>query len=1102
MRSLRKVALVLLLGAVGAGCGASGMSRRPPPQTSVDSLRMSARKVDNAVVATKRMIERSRGAAYLPEMFMRLAELYTERARYAWLIVYETRRQKGDTARAFDVPESRLLKNLAIGIYERLLKEFPKYEHADRAQFLLAHEMRELGEFDKMRAAYDKLVATYPQSPHRNEAYLILGDTEFDRGDLTKAETYYSQVLAQPESPVHPLARYKLAWVRVNREDCPGAVRLFEKVLDNPATPHDEAMLVATQKSLNLRRESLIDLAYCYPEVLKDAPAAPYFRKYADSSSDYMAAMRRVANRFTVKQMYVAAAGALREVLSAAATGDEALESARKLYDNVLQGKDFTNAATDVELIGRVYEAMNANFQLDIAKRERLGNELEVYARDIATKSNLAAKAAKGKDKDVRGRLAATALAYDAYLKYFKTAKERPGIERNRAEVLMAAGQGYRAAAAFEALAQTATDTRKDDLNNAISLYQQALDARSLARVERHAAWAGIRAAGRQFVAAYPNDALVVPIKFSIARSYYEAGDYRRAVDLFDALAHQYPTAAEAVASGHLALDSLLLVEDFQGLAALGRRLVADASLGDETFKGQVRDIVAKAEQRQITELTITAGSQRDEQLLALARRNKGSGLGEQALYNALVLARDSDVGRFYELGEQFLEEYPRSSHRTDVLGALATVATDRADYQIAAGYLEAAYAAAPSAKDALDRMAAAASIRAFLGDPKAGADLKELIGRGAGNADGLLLVMARAGNFAAIEDVLGSTKPQTTTALFLAGYLARKRGDIGEAQALLARAAGARGDSDDAREAVAKARFLLGELVYDTYGAYSQGGDLAKSIADKSQLLAQVDKAYASAIQSGDATWALAAVARVSQAYAGYAEFLRGITLPAGISEDEQKQVRAALEAKAGQAVARAAELRKNCAKRASDSVVFSEVVKGCLTEEPLPARPALFPEVGGRTGGEPTGAAALRTILQKTPRSVPTLVKLARLYLAQGDTAMSLLILNSADQTGAAAQNAELLNLRGVALVRAGDPDAAYDLFKKAATLDPSQIRYRANLAAHLLAYGHTQLAAAELKKIGKAPTPQGDVTEHPELAGLARLEGPAPAPKKGGK
>ena len=278
----RLVSLALALSAMGCGVGTI---TKPPPVDPTEQWIQAGKKVDFAVAQTKAMIQRARGTAYLPDLYMRLADLYTERARDSWLVVYERRKAKGDESRAVEAPEARLLKSLAITTYSRVLREFPTYPHDDDALFLTGHEYRELGDFDKMKETYEHLIEAYPKSEHRLEAYLTLGDHAFDASDLPTAQRYYERILADPPSPVHPLARYKFAWVRVNQGDCRDAVRLFEVTLkEKPVSGAGlSASLLRTQKNLNVMREALVDLAYCYPETYPDKPPVPFFRELAAS---------------------------------------------------------------------------------------------------------------------------------------------------------------------------------------------------------------------------------------------------------------------------------------------------------------------------------------------------------------------------------------------------------------------------------------------------------------------------------------------------------------------------------------------------------------------------------------------------------------------------------------------------------------------------------------------------------------------------------------------------------------------------------------------------------------------------------------------------
>lgn len=1063
----------------------------------IESLKQSASKIDFAIGATKDMIQRSRGASYMPDMYMRLAELYTERARHAWLILYETKLEKGETSKSFDAPETRLLKNLAIGIYERVPREFPRYSRNDEALFLMAHEYRELGEFDNMKASYEKLISTYPKSPHRLEAYLVLGDSQFDRGDLDKAELYYNQVLAEATSKVHALARYKLGWVRINKEDCKGAVAQFEKILKDKTTPRGTQNVIMTQKSINLMREALSDIAYCYPDVFGNKPANQYLRGLAASSSDYIVAIRRAANRFSLKQMYAPAAAAAREVLDAAAGDDEALEATRKLYDNVLKANLFDHSADDVERIGRVYEKRYFDVRLDDAKRAEIENELEIYARDIATKTHVLAK-----DKKKPALHSAAADAYLAYLHFFPNTKAAVEMYQNRADALMAAERHFEAGAAFEKIARKAeqpdsadapkdakgSDAAKQARVNAIAEYQKALEQPKLSRFERVSARGAIRTLGRFLLADLGNDQRTVQIKLSIARSHYDSGDYQRASELFFALARQYPQADEGIAAAQLALDALRSSDDFEGMVTIGKLLLADPRLGDQKVRADIGEIVKRAEQRQIAEMTIMSGADREEQLQSYARRNKGTAMGEQALYNALIVARNNDADKFYDLGREFLEDYPKSPKRVEVLKALAGTSTDRADFAQAAAFLTAVYELEPAAKDADERLYAATVIRAFLGDAKVTASVKSLAARAPDKVDEVISIISRSGNLSALEELLASGSIEGATGWMLKGYFAYQRGDVGEAQRALGEALKAPAKSDAANEAQARAKFLLAEITLDSFVNAPDSADAVKTVTEKGAMLQNVDKAYASVLQSKDAELAIVSLARLGVAYDTYAGVMRKVQLPDGISAQERQQLQQVIASRAEQAEKQAADFRTKCAQRTKELQVFSDAGRACLAGNTFSDKIPLFAQATSKHVSDPEGSASIRQKLSKASKSADLLVQLAELYLGAGDLAMALLILDRAED--ADAKNPNIYNLRGVALYRAQDPTAAAMAFKKALSLDGSFNAARLNLAAHYAFYGFDDKAQQELQKAGGTVTVRGDAGEHPELQGLQRL------------
>jgi cellulose synthase operon protein C len=1090
---MRQRLLSLVFCGVLAGC-ASAPPLHPPPADPALQWVQAGRKVDFAITQTKAMIQKARGASYLPDLHMRLAELYTERARYAWLVVYEKRRARGDDSRALEAPEARLLKNLAIGVYSRLVREFPTYARADEATFLMAHEYRELGEFDNMKETYDKLIETYPKSRYKVEAYLALGDHAFDANDLTKAERFYNLILAAPQSHVHPLARYKLGWVRVNRQDCKGAVRLFEQVLrDRSKQTKDDKALLSTQKSLNVVRESLVDLAYCYPDVFPDKPAVPYFRSLAASSQDYMAAMRRLVNRFTLKEMSAQAVAALREVINASPADEDAFEMVRKLSDSLTKGKVLDQPAADVRRMVRVLDARLVDYRLNDEARRKLESEVEVYARDLATRAHVAVKDSKDANE-----LTPVADAYQAYLARFSEYPSRNEMEQNLAETLLAARRYYEAGRTYEDAAMRAENAKVagDARLNAFAAYQKALEDTSLGRLQRAMAWAGVRNLGRVVIAETPGAEPVLAIKLSIARSYYESGDYERAAQLFFAVAMQYPASNEGTAAAHLTLDSLRLADDLEGIGTLGRRLMNEPRL-NPTLKSELADIVSKAAQRQVAEVTVTDTGDREAQLMGMAKRHKGSELGEQAYYNSLLVARSNgEIERFYELGDQFLVEYPQSQRRIDVLSALATVASDSGDLTKAGRYMAAAVAANPGAKEAPERMYTAASIHAVLGEAAAAKEIRSFSERGGGErVDELLLLLARSGNLSALEDVLGASNLNSTVATFFRGYLAYQRGDHDEAGRTLARVAYDPATSGPSAEAASRARYLLGEISFVQFRNFAaKPDDVVGTVDGKVKQLQIVDRAFASVIQSRDARWSMAGISRVADAYAKYAAFLRGLELPTALSADEAKQLRAIIEGQAADADTRAAEARTLCSKKAKDAVIVTEAARSCLLNEPMPDVIVMYPQKT-RGSGDPAGAAPLRKVLLKNPKDVPSLVKLSELYLASGDLGVALLLLERAEAL--APRRSDIQNLRGVALQRLAEPQDAADAFEKAVSLDGANRGARLNLAAHYAFYGHVDKAKAEMTKAGGPPATVGGPADHPELGILLRLN-PGPEPK----
>src|SRR5690606_11869873 len=89
-------------------------------------LKRDISKIDKSLEVTKELIRRSKGERYLPDLYFRLAELYIEKSRLVYFRILEE--AGADDKAAVVAPEARLLKDQALGVYRRILSEFPDYE--------------------------------------------------------------------------------------------------------------------------------------------------------------------------------------------------------------------------------------------------------------------------------------------------------------------------------------------------------------------------------------------------------------------------------------------------------------------------------------------------------------------------------------------------------------------------------------------------------------------------------------------------------------------------------------------------------------------------------------------------------------------------------------------------------------------------------------------------------------------------------------------------------------------------------------------------------------------------------------------------------------
>ena len=1086
-----------------------GRAEDEDPLAFIKRVREDLVKVDASIEATKELLSKSQDSAILPDVALRLAELYVEKSRLLYYKAVEERASK--TGEAVAAPDSKYFKELAIEQYKKILKDFPAYPQNDKIRFYLAHEYQELSLTPEMLKEYQRLATDYPDSPLVPEALLIVGNFYFDKRDMETAERYYREVTKKNDLGLSALARYKLGWIEMNRSNHKEALAHFEQAA-RAATAGTLAQTNATHNQLaklkNVRRESLTDSVQAFTEVKKPEDAVAYYGELADTRNLYAAILEKLGNRYFIQNNWEPSAKIYRTLVTLTHDVERSYEFGQRFFECVVKarqerekkpssqdkalgatekakpkGAPIVFVAEDARMLTETIARYSSSWRIPKADRESALKIYEVYVRDIATRLQLVAQKERdpGKKKELSWE---AAKAYKHYLTFFRDPQFRKAMEDNYALALTLSGRHWDAARQWEKVARIDKQGERDAIHDALAEYHEANKKRDeLGRFRRVQAREGEKQLGEYYVQVYPDGPDATRIEFNVARSYYEEGDYQTAIQLFREYVRSHPNTKESYAAANLVLDSYAQMEDFATLSAAAKAMANDPALPDPKFRAQVTEIGKQADFRRVGTLLAEGGSDEDatERLERLARQAKGNELGEKALYTLFVTNKDrGEPEKIYDAGERFLATYPKSEFSVEVLQSIGKLAINSADFARAASYYETYAKTRPDDKASPTLLERAAQIREKMGDASRAAADYLALSRFPGAlppkeaASRAVMAYRSVGDWQKAAEAsrrLIQAGGDGPLARFTIGYALLRSGrrDEGRKELMSAVQMGLAGQvpTSEDRDAAARAGFILAEDVRKQFEAVAldDAAQLQEQLATKLGLLKELEGLETDVVKIGSGDWAIAALYRVGEGYRRLADAVRRAPIPPDMQAPETK---AAYLAQVEQAlVAPLEETAKTsfqaCLQKAAELQVSSPFVAGCASQgarEPqLPGDPP--PPRGGRA----RPPAELVAQLAKDPLNAGLLVRVASGYLGSGDPYTAELVATRAVEVDDT--NADAHSILAFSLLRRGEIGAAAEAFAAAAERAPGQSKEWLNLAAHQYAYGDPRKAIESLKR-----------------------------------
>jgi len=1059
----------------------------------IAKLRDDKKKVDLAIKNTKLLIDKSRTRPYLPEIYLRLAELYIEKSR----VVYFLRKTEiPDSVKLFENLESNSLKNRAIEIYQRILADFPGFDDRDKVLFFLAHELRELGRIEEMITQYRALIKNYKKSQYAPEAYLLLGDYFFNNGDLDMAQAHYEAVFNYPESAALAVARYKLGWCHINRGGCKKAITLFEESV-NTASPSEE-LDIDTYSRVDIKLESLVDMAFCYGEVYKEntpQETIDYFKKFSWSRPVYVTVLEKMANRFMLKKKWLHGALLYRELSNLQQDAEKLLEYSKNIFEAVQALNTFEAADKDMAIIIKALKKQKYSVHIPAEEKGKTLHDYELYARDIVTHLHQQAKKGKASDEATVAKFKKSADSYKLYLDFFEDTPAYNEMALNYAETLFSSRQYLEAGKQYERIANQLTEPtrqRGETLYSSVLSYYSALkDKNKLNYYGTTYARGGLKTAGKAFASEFPDSPQVPNVLFNIAWVTYDEGNDEEAIRQFSSFVDRYPDGKEARSAIHLILDTYHKNEDYESLINFGNTVIENAKITNAKFKKEVALIVNAANSKVLSSLSLEALGDWDkgrENINEFVAKHKSSAFGEQAL-SVLVATSiaQGDIKTLFSAGGRLIEQSPASTSAEDAIGVMIDNALKSAQFRLVAKYLEKFASIRPKHENRGDFLYQASQIRQNLGQPElANKDYQlalNLLPKGVRKED-VVFSMAESAyrvnkGDAAIKiltdrkgafSVKGKIKVDA-----LLSYYYFKKGKFNETFKYLnkARKAYAKTGEKDAElnDLIARMDFNSMRWMNDNFMKIRLKSKIdSKLVVKKTKLLEKLEKAYIAVIKRKSPKWALYSIYRSYEINKEYARFLKESPMPA-LSPEERKQYSAIIENRAKTYRDKANTYLQTFIDQSHKWEITDPELARYLDNYTDTSSGSLghFSESGGNIEiserfMEDNELKSIHEELIKSPENIGLLLALTKAYANRSDHRQAILIGQKAlDVNGEkkTSIDAEIYNTLGISYLHTGDDGLAKGAFKKALTIDGNHTGATMNLAALYRHYGHNDKA-----------------------------------------
>lgn len=636
-------------------------SVKPPPSSILmkkdESNRGKAeyeRILDQQIRELYKLTQKFKGSPNRGELWLRLAELYVEKAGVIDAIKqdeYDAKLRSFQAGKTrvkpvLDLAEAREYNKKAVQLYEWFQRDFPRDEKMSQALFFLGYNHFEMGNATQGVEYYEKLTREYSSSPFVGEAHFALGEYHFENERWPQAYKEYAYLIKEKKHRLHTFALYKGAWCLFRLGKSQQALKYLEYIISTGRAESAEQQPGRRNVNRNrLEGEALRDIVTFYAEAGEAGKSVAYFRTLV--GKDYASYLERLAYQYSDRGYKDASMEVFKTLITQFPTAAKSFEYQYQVVQNFYYAKD--TSRFKAELYSWVIDYGKGSAWQEANKENKELMETSFKLRETTLRNYVLQQHQTAQNSRAPFSQGQANEGYQLYLKEFSESSFIGDMHFYYGELLYDMSKYDEAAMQYKWVLDNTPQSKfyNKSAQNLILSVERSIptDQEMQKRVGTSTDPIPLEPKVERFIKAgqwysekFPKSDKAVEIKFRIGRLYYQSNQFDPAIQHFREIVQQHPTSKYAEYSANLLLDIYNLKKDYVGLAKVGTELLAVPSIAASKVGADIRGVVEKASFKRGQDLELEKKYGESAQVYQdFAKQNPKSSLALMATFNSGV---------------------------------------------------------------------------------------------------------------------------------------------------------------------------------------------------------------------------------------------------------------------------------------------------------------------------------------------------------------------------------------------------------------------------------------------------------------------------------